>query len=646
MVARRALLVLLTASVCAVPVSAEIQIVVDSSVSMWERLGNDAPRVVALRRALANALTAAALDNDDLEIALRTVGGHHELIDDGGCLDTELALPPAALDRDRWRRALAELYPLGRRPLELAVEQALSDLALARGPRRLVLVTSGNDSCGGDIGPLLEDLVERDSELEIRIVGLGLDRQMANAATLLVPTRNVYETPALAEALEWALTGDGDKPRTTDFEVTVGERPVESGIMRLSHALHDLETTATIDRGAARARLEPGVYEITIAIGETSELRISGFEVAHGDRTALIAVDEFAPATLEVSPELPWSSGTAYVHFWGAPVGRTTIVIAEPDAAPSEWLVGAEAPEGTGEVPLRLPGLTRELEARMLHHIGSGGVRVIGRTSFAVRSPTVALDLPDAVEIGTPLRLAWDGPELPGDHLTIVEHGRDTPIVCVPAGAGDSRVVTAPVEPGVYTVRYLTAMGDTIARTDIEIFEILATLDARPHVPARSDVEVAWTGPADEHDFISLAAADAPPDTYLEWVPASDGSPIRLPAPAEPGGYEVRYVRGSDNEILARHDLEVVTVDLALEVPARVRAGTRFTVRLRGTTTPGDIIAVAAVGAGVDEHLDWIDADAGRPLSLAAPFEPGTYEVRYISGSELEIRVRSTFTAR
>ncbi len=643
---RRCLIVaVLAAAGGASPSAAQrTEVVVDNSVSMWDRFGGSSPRVVALRRALTDALLAAGPEPSGLEIGLWTVGGHHELVDDRGCDDAEAVLAAAPFDPGRWRSALSGLYPLGTRPLALAVRQAIESLEAAEGPRRLVLLTSGGDTCNEDLVGVLENLVERESEIDLRIVGIGLDRETANAATLLFPTRNAHDPASLASAVSWALEDEPAKARPVDFELTLGGQPVDSGELRFARSFSERTNTATIDAGSARARLEPGLYTITIDTGAGVE--IDGFAVTQAGGELSIAIPDTADATLEVEPELPMSTGTVYIHYWGAPSGRNFIVVNHAGAATGDWLARVEAGGAVGEVALRLPGASGELEARMLHETGNGGVLAVGRVPFTSRTPTAVIDVPDSVEIGTPLTVAWQGPEMQGDHVTLSAEGADAVLACLPARSDGAAVVTAPFAPGSYTVRYLNAMGMPIAHTDIEVFEILATLDFAGRARVREEVEVAWTGPAGAHDFLSLASPAAPPEDYRKWAPVAAGNPLRLGVPDRAGRYEIRYVRGDDHEILARGDLEVIAIDLELRAPAMVRTGLRFEVRVRGTTSPGDFIAIAPVGADVTEQFDWIDADATRPLTLAAPFEPGAYEVRYISGDDLAIRAQSTVTAR
>jgi Ca-activated chloride channel family protein len=174
----------------------------------------------------------------------------------------------------------------------------------------------------------------------------------------------------------------------------------------------------------------------------------------------------------------------------------------------------------------------------------------------------------------------------------------------------------------------------------------LATLDAPGEVAAGGEITISWTGPEEQQDYLSLAVAGAADDQYLSWAPAIDGNPTRLAVPINAGPYEIRYVRGEDGEVLARQPLEVVAVEITIEVPSVVTAGTRFEVIWTGTAGDGDFIAVARPRTNARNFLDWASTGFGSPVTLAAPFESGSYVVRYISGASKEIITRQRINVR
>ncbi len=69
---------------------------------------------------------------------------------------------------------------------------------------------------------------------------------------------------------------------------------------------------------------------------------------------------------------------------------------------------------------------------------------------------------------------------------------------------------------------------------------------------AGSAVEVNWTGPDNQDDFIEIVTIGATPDTKpVSAARTTQGSPLSLFAPGTAGEYEVRYMMRSNKEILA-----------------------------------------------------------------------------------------------
>jgi Ca-activated chloride channel family protein len=283
------------------------------------------------------------------------------------------------------------------------------------------------------------------------------------------------------------------------------------------------------------------------------------------------------------------------------------------------------------------------LEARVLREAAPGALQLLGRTSFESAPAELGLELPDRIEIGAPLAIAWRGTPPPGSRLTVMIAGADDAdhIACLPvSGSGGSLSLAAPLAPGAHTVNLVSAWGHVLTRRSLETFEVLATLEAPARAEPGSELVVTWTGPDDPYDFLSIAEPSAAADAYLSWKPADAGNPARLRAPPVAGRYELRYVRGGAAEVLARLGLEVVRAEPRITVPRTVAAGTRFEVQWRGTAEEGDLVVVAERDAADDEFLDFAYVGMEGPLTLAAPFTPGGYEVRYLSGADRAVLAR------
>ncbi len=633
---------LLAATICSAV--ERVEVVLDASAGMWDDLGDGPPKFVAVREALQDYAAASVQRQGRPELALRIVGGGIPLVAGNWCGDTRLAVPFDLIDPQSIREGLENLVPRGGRPLVRGLNEAVDDLAEAQ-DRRIVIITSGSDQCHEDIIETIKGLVEGEPPIEVRIIGLGLDRALANAATMLAPTRNLFEPAALADALEWALQPTDTRPsvaRQVEFRISLGLGSLNSSAIDFSDASGSERAYSAVEDGLARVQLPSGRYRARIQNGDQEEIELSGLVVGGADQVIEIALADAPPVTLEVDPDDPLAGGIVHIAFWGAPTGATWIAVAAPGSAAGEFVVRARTNGRRGEVALNLPGAASELEARCIFEPRPGVSQLLGSLRFHTRYPQASIQSEDRVENGKPITISWNGPGLGGDHITIAAKGADETDyrICLPAVRGiGTLTTTAPADAGDYSIFYRSGLGKILARQSFEVFEVLATLDGPATGAPGTTLEFAWTGPDAVQDFLSIATPGSPDDTYLSWAPTADGNPARLQSPPDPGSYEVRYIRSVDGVALARGGLEIAAAQIELNVPKSVRTGTRFEVHWTGTARPGDFLAVAKVGSSTADPLDFAFAAAGSPSTLAAPFEPGDYEVRYLSGSGLEVVV-------
>jgi Ca-activated chloride channel homolog len=100
------------------------------------------------------------------------------------------------------------------------------------------------------------------------------------------------------------------------------------------------------------------------------------------------------------------------------------------------------------------------------------------------------------------------------------------------------------VMPGDYEIRYsseLQSPNPTMAMTVISVVPAVITLDAPEAVAAGSSFEVEWTGPNGDLDYITIVPVGSEEGAYMSYTYTSQGSPLSLDAPEEPGDYEIRY---------------------------------------------------------------------------------------------------------
>lgn len=87
-----------------------------------------------------------------------------------------------------------------------------------------------------------------------------------------------------------------------------------------------------------------------------------------------------------------------------------------------------------------------------------------------------------------------------------------------------------------------------LARAKLRVIGYAATLKATDKVAIGSNFEVAWTGPNNAGDYITLVPAKTAGGEHE----TKEGSPVRLRAPQQPGPYEPRYQTDGSNLVMAR----------------------------------------------------------------------------------------------
>jgi hypothetical protein len=164
-----------------------------------------------------------------------------------------------------------------------------------------------------------------------------------------------------------------------------------------------------------------------------------------------------------------------------------------------------------------------------------------------------------------------------------------------------------------------------------------ATLTAPATVAAGSTFSVGWTGPGAPQDFVSIDAPDAPDRTYGAYAYPSQGNPLSLKAPDEPGRYLLRYHLAGDYRVIGSAPLEVTEVSATIEVAPSSAAGTEVSVTWTGPNNAQDFVSIDEPGAPDRTYGPYAYTGKGSPATIKAPDEPGEYVVRYHMASTYRV---------
>ncbi len=196
-----------TVAIEAVDVPRAIELVVDSSGSMWGWAG-DGLKIEVARRALNEILPQLP---PDALVGLRAYGHR-----DKSCTDTQLLVPPAPLDASGLEAAMEGLTPHGKTPIAHSLELAARDLQPLGGggwlgERIVVLVTDGIETCGGDPCAVAARLATPEYRVRANVIGfaLGTDVDATSLECMAEATGGTYvaadDSHTLVDALAQAV---------------------------------------------------------------------------------------------------------------------------------------------------------------------------------------------------------------------------------------------------------------------------------------------------------------------------------------------------------------------------------------------------------------------------------------------------------
>lgn len=157
-------------------------------------------------------------------------------------------------------------------------------------------------------------------------------------------------------------------------------------------------------------------------------------------------------------------------------------------------------------------------------------------------------------------------------------------------------------------------------------------LSAPEQAGVGASVEVGWRGNSDQQDFITIVPVDANEGTYAAYQYATK-NPVKLVAPANPGTYEIRYLAAaSPYATLARRSIVINDEQATLTAPESVAAGASFELSWTGPNNAQDFVTLVATGTAEGTYARYVYTSQGPKLTMSAPDEPGSYELRYLMG--------------
>ena len=308
-----------------------------------------------------------------------------------------------------------------------------------------------------------------------------------------------------------------------------------------SCASSDATVTVSAPVSASASTVAATTTTSTVAAATTTSTKPATTTIV---TTSTVAATTTIGSTGEANLDAPAEvgAGEKFAVTWTGPSGQgdyITIVA----AGATKWTNEPYFYASSGASPGSLVASVKD-GAYALWYVSGATDTILARRAIRVTPFSGALGGPAEVEAGSSFEVAWNGPNGPGDYVTIVAVGATKwtdESYFYTSGANPGTLV-APIDAGEYVLWYVTGTDSaTMADKPITVTPYAVTLDAPGQVQRSAPFQVTWTGPNGPSDYITIVPAGSPPDTYTSYAYTSTGSPVTITAPDTPGSYEVWY---------------------------------------------------------------------------------------------------------
>ena len=193
------LLALSLVSTRAVAGEASVLFVLDLSGSMWGQI-EETPKIEIAREAMRDVLVDLP---GYVDVGLAAYG--HRSKED--CEDIEVVAPLGQQTAIELSSSLDLLSPKGQTPLARALLAAFDEVAMRRGSVYVVLISDGEETCGGDPCAMLSQLRAAGSRVHYHVIGFDVNETEGEQLRCIADAgRGEYHPASDLESLSRALS--------------------------------------------------------------------------------------------------------------------------------------------------------------------------------------------------------------------------------------------------------------------------------------------------------------------------------------------------------------------------------------------------------------------------------------------------------
>ena len=613
-------------------------LVMDASGSMWGQV--DGVAKITIAQDVVGDLLSDFPEDQGLGL---TVYGHRER---GECTDIETVVAPAVGTAAQITAAVNGIKPLGKTPMTDAVIAAAQALRYTEEKATVILVSDGVETCNPDPCAAARLLEEAGIDFTAHVIGfdVGSDSEaLAQMQCIADETGGQFLTADTADQLTAALTQVAAAPepkpkpepvlvQTALTAVIEGGEALVTGPVLWGLASNTETVLSDAEGNPLDLQLPEGSYTAT-AYSVTLETEMTRQFVAIGETAAVqIAFPEPQETARVLAPAEAVAGSLIQVGWDGPNEAEDYIGIGAADAEGANlWRNWSHTSSGN-PVDLLVPPTPGP---HVITYFKRDGREPLGQTEIMVTPAMATLQTIDSAPAGSKIKVNWTGPNYDEDYIGIGKAGSD--------GAnqwqkwayvrdGSPVTLTIPSEPGDYTITYFMRQERTaLATIAFTVTDVTADIIAPAEAVAGSTIEIGWTGPNYDEDYVGIGRADAKGAAqWQNWAYTRDGSPLDLEMPAEPGDYLITYFQRQDRTPLASVPITLTAVSASITAPTEASVGSSIKVAWTGPNYAEDYIGIGRADAnGAAQWENWVYTRDGSPLDLVMPVEPGDYLITY-----------------
>lgn len=318
------------------PAKAKMIIILDASGSMTEKIEGNRTKIDIAKQVVGDLVRNL---DPNIDVGFMVYGHRSK----GDCDDIELMVPPEVSDHAMILKRLNQIQPKGRTPICRAVEKAAEALRYTEDKASVVIVTDGEETCGGDPCSLGKKLSETGVDFKTHIVGFGLGKgEGAGLRCLANETKGMFLEARDTATLTSALNATVQKVVQSESTAIKEPTRVVSQLGRLQASVYQTEGGQPILSDVVWTLTRKGDEE-SAACGFDADWST---EAAPGDYSLKV---EHGAASATVNIKIEAGKTLAEKVVLGSGVVRLSAVMKE-EGSPVEkdvvWEIGTTDAEG------------------------------------------------------------------------------------------------------------------------------------------------------------------------------------------------------------------------------------------------------------------------------------------------------------